>query len=277
MIDDRKCPSNDQKDIKIIFTNFKDFNKLLEAVKRANIIFNFYEYNGVLESMRNPEKAYHANTTIPYLLYRLIPKSRAERIIHASTAAVYGEPETIPIHENHPTKPTNWYGATKLAGEILVNNILVERRVDVVILRYFNVYGPGEWLRENPGVIHYFIINALTGEPLRIEGDGSQVRDFIHVADAVRASIAAMKLEPGTYNVGTGRGVSIIDLAKLIARIHEEEIDVILAAKRFNDISRSIADITKISKASGWKPEITLEYGVKHLYDLYKTKLARLS
>ncbi|MCE4629898.1 MAG: hypothetical protein F7C82_06430, partial [Desulfurococcales archaeon] len=74
----------------------------------------------------------------------------------------------------------------------------------------------------------------------------------------------------------SGRGVSIIDLAKLIARIHEGEIDVILAAKRFNDISRSIADITKISKASGWKPEIPLEYGVKHLYGIYRNKLASL-
>ncbi|MCE4618529.1 MAG: NAD-dependent epimerase/dehydratase family protein [Desulfurococcales archaeon] len=276
IIDDRKCPSNPPNDIELIFTNFEDFDRLLEAVKDADIIFNFHEHSGVLESMRSPEKAYHANTTIPYLLYRLIPKSRTERIIHASSAAVYGEAEAIPINENHPTKPINWYGATKLAGEILVNNILIERRVDVVILRFFNVYGPGEWLRENPGVIHNFIINALTGEPLRIEGDGTQVRDFIHVVDAVRASITAMKLEPGIYNVGSGRGVSIIDLAKLIARIHEGEIDVILAAKRFNDISRSIADITRISRASGWKPEIPLEYGVKHLYGIYRNKLASL-
>lgn len=271
--DDTRCPSTPSGIARIIISPPTDYERLLEEARDADVIYNFYEYSGVIESRRNPEKAFARNVMVSSLLYRIVAHSRVYRVIHASTAGVYGEAQYLPITEEHPTNPLNWYGATKLAGEILAREIHVEKKVDTVILRFFNVYGPGEWMRENPGVIHYFIINALMGAPLRLEGGGGQVRDFIHVADAVRASLTALDIKPGIYNVGSGRGVSIRDVLAIIQEIHGSPLEVVIAPARFNDISRSVADIGRISEASKWRPLIPLRDGLRHLYNLYRERL----
>lgn len=277
IIDDRRCPGAKPGDIRVSAPVTVNYDEILASARSADVIYNFYEYDGVVESRRDPAKAFEANVTIPSILYRVVARSRVQRIIHASSAAVYGEPEIIPVDENHRLEPINWYGATKLSGEILVRDIFLEKRIDVIVLRFFNVYGPGEWIRMNPGVIHYFIVNALTGGPVRVEGDGSQVRDFIHVADAVSASLKALHLPPDYYNVGSGRGVSIRQLLGILSHIHGEPLDIVIAPKRYNDVERSVADITKITTISDWKPMIPLEQGLRHLYQVYQSRIRRIT
>ena len=251
----------------------RDKDTLARLIREADIVYNFYEYDGVNEARLNPGEAFEKNIRVTYNILEAFIHSRASRLIHASTAAVYGDQELLPILEDAIKRPKSWYGASKSAGEEAVLGFARERGFEAVILRYFNVYGPGEWNRGNPGVVNAFITAALTGGYIRLEGGGGQVRDFIHVADAVRASLAALNAPPGVYNVGTGRGITIAELADLVIRIHGEPVEVVIADRRPGDISASIASTAKLSKAAGWKPLIPLQYGLKKLYEYYQEKL----
>ena len=251
----------------------KDKDTLARLVRKADIVYNFYEYDGVNEARLNPEEAYEANIAVTYYILEEFTRSNASRLIYASTAAVYGDQGLLPIPEEAVKRPKSWYGASKSAGEEEIVGFARERGFEAVILRYFNVYGPGEWNRGNPGVVNAFITAALTGGYIRLEGGGGQVRDFIHVADAVRASIVALDAPPGVYNVGTGRGITIAELADLVIRIHGEPVELVVSDRRPGDIHASIASTAKLSKATGWKPLIPLQYGLKKLYEYYRGKL----
>ncbi|MCE4600046.1 MAG: NAD-dependent epimerase/dehydratase family protein [Desulfurococcales archaeon] len=272
VLDDRRCPGP-VEGLEVHRAGPASVG-LLDYVRGVDVVVNAYEFEGVNEARMRTGDAYRANVELAYRIHEAVIGSSVEKVIHLSTAAVYGEAEHTPIPESHRTLPVNWYGASRLAGETIIYSLYTERRVPVVVLRVFNVYGPGEWLRNNPGVVYEFITAALGGGYIRLEGGGGQVRDFVHVIDVVRAVEESMDLAPGVYNVGSGKGVSIRDLADLIVRIHGEPVEVVIANPRPGDVLRSIADIAKITGASRWRPLVPLEYGLEKLYQLYREKLS---
>ncbi len=273
IVDDHTCPGPTEN-IHRVRVSPTESEVTIKWVKWADIVYNFYEYDGVNEARINPRKAFKDNVEVVYNILEGFTRSRASRLIHSSTAAVYGEQTNIPIVEDVIKKPVSWYGASKSAAEELIVGFSRERLFDFVILRFFNIYGPGEWNRGNPGVISEFINAVLTGRYIRLEGGGGQIRDFLHVADAVRASIYALQIEPGIYNIGSGIGTSIIDLTRIIMEIHGHPVRTVLADRRPGDIMKSIASIDKIVRETSWKPMVPLEYGVKKLYDYYLGKLS---
>jgi len=144
------------------------------------------------------------------------------RVLFASTGgAIYGEQERHPAPEEHPTRPLSPYGVAKLAGERYLYFYQRQYGLEAVCLRYANVYGE----RQNPhgeaGVVAIFLERLLAGRPVTIHGDGLQTRDYVHVSDVVAANLAAAALPAGagfrTYNVGTGREVSVVDLYAALA------------------------------------------------------------
>jgi UDP-glucose 4-epimerase len=182
-------------------------------------------------------------------------------LIYFSSAAVYGDPQYIPIDEGHPTRPLSPYGLSKLAGEEAAK-MLTER---LTVLRLFNVYGPGQ---SGPyaGVITKFMQRAKRGQPPVIYGDGQQTRDFIHVDDVARmVSIALEREAYGIYNVGTGRATSIRELARLVMELAGIGGEPIYAPPRPRDIKHSRADITK-ALGLGWRPQIELAKGLEALW-----------
>ena len=272
IFDDAPCPKANNN-VRKVEASPREADLVEKWVKWSEIIYNFYEYDGVNEARLNPRKAIENNINTAYNILEAISKSKTRRIIHISTAAVYGEQENQPIIESTVKKPINWYGATKSAAEEIVAGFSKEREVEAVILRLFNVYGPGEWNRNNPGVVNRFITSILRGSYIRLEGGGYQVRDFIHVVDAVRASLIALQLPPGIYNIGSGRGTSIVELASMVMDIYGKPVEVVMADKRPGDISKSIASINKIKNISGWKPLIPLHHGLTRLYKYYRRKI----
>ena len=272
ILDDEEC-SGPTTGARRVPGSPRDKDTLVRLVEKADIVYNFYEYDGVNEARLKPAEAYTRNIAVTYNILEAFTRSHASLLVYASSAAVYGDQDLLPIPEEVVKKPKSWYGASKSAGEEAVAGFAMERGFKAVILRYFNVYGPGEWNRGNPGVVNAFITAALTGGYIRLEGGGGQVRDFIHVADAVRASLAALNAPPDVYNVGTGRGITIAELADLVIRIHGEPVEVVIADRRPGDITASIASTAKLSKATGWKPLIPLQYGLKKLYEYYQEKL----
>ncbi len=271
-VDERPCPGP-MEGVRVERAWPGDPGVLRGLAREAEAFIVFHEYDGVVESIREPRRAWRENAEAAANAVLAAVEGRVEAIVYASTAAVYGDQERVPVPETAAPEPKSTYGATRLAGERLVAGVSRERGLRHVILRYFNVYGPGEWNRGNPGVVHRMITGAILEGTIRVEGDGSQTRDFLHAADAVRAAIAALRAPPGTYNVGTGVETRIIELAEAVARLHGEPLDLIWAPERPSDIRRSAASTEKAREALGWRPLIPLREGLRHLYRFYAESL----
>jgi len=183
------------------------------------------------------------------------------RLIYISSAAVYGEPQRLPIDESHPTKPLSPYGLSKLAGEQAAQMLAPGAAAP----RLFNVYSPGQ-TELYAGVITKFVERAKRGLPPVIYGDGTQTRDFIHVSDV--ASFVEVILDrgaAGVYNVGTGRAVSIRELAAIVMRLAGLGGEPLYAPPRPGDVKHSAADVSK-AKSLGWQPQMPLEEGLRRLW-----------
>jgi len=183
-------------------------------------------------------------------------------LIYISSAAVYGEPQRIPISEDHPTRPLSPYGLSKLAGEQIAQ-MLTPR---VAVLRLFNVYGPGQ-TGPYAGVVTRFLERAREGLPPVIFGDGGQTRDFVHVSDVVKfTEIVVERGATGVFNVGTGRAVSIRELAYMVMKIAGLDGKPVYAPPRPGDVRHSVADITR-ARGLGWEPRVRIEDGIKSLFN----------
>ncbi|MFP3200291.1 MAG: SDR family NAD(P)-dependent oxidoreductase [Thermoproteus sp.] len=186
---------------------------------------------------------------------------RGARLIYISSAAVYGEPQRLPIDEGHPARPLSPYGLSKLAGEQIAQMLAP----GAAALRLFNVYGPGQ-TGPYAGVITKFIERAKRGLPPVIYGDGTQTRDFIHVADVARFVEAVLdRGAAGVFNVGTGRAVSIRELAAAVMRLAGLGGEPAYAPPRPGDIKHSVADVSK-ARALGWEPRVSVEEGLRGLW-----------
>ena len=190
------------------------------------------------------------------------------RIVFSSTGgAIYGECER-PATEDAPRRPLAPYGTSKLAGEeyLATYNRLYETRH--VTLRYGNVYGPRQDPHGEAGVVAIFSSRLLSGEQPRIFGDGSQTRDYVYVGDVVRATLAAAELDGGVFNVGTGRETSVVELYELCRRVAgKEDVEAVFAPPRPGELQRSVLDISRAVDELGWRPEHSLEDGLRETWE----------
>lgn len=189
------------------------------------------------------------------------------RLIFASSAAVYGQPQSMPIKEDQQTVPLSPYGLTKLVSDEYLRLYCTNYGVETVSLRYFNVYGPGQQGGQYSGVIETFIDQAVSGRPITVHGDGRQTRDFVHVRDIVRANVLAAKTDAvgRTYNIGTGESVTIVELADIIRRMANSDSSIQHIDPRPGDIRESRPDISSAVETFGFNPQVSLEEGLRTL------------
>ncbi len=245
-----------------------------------NNLFKKYRFYGVIhlaalvsvdEVSQKPYEGYSINVNGTFNLLEMSRRYNVERFVYASSAAVYGDPLSLPIREDHPLYPKNLYGATKLAGEALVNSYSVNYGLSTISLRYFNVYGPRMKSGPYAGVIYVFIHNVIHNKSLIIYGDGLQTRDFIYVEDVAEANLLALESDiTGSYNIGSGSNISIKNLAyKILRLMGREDLEIVYDKPRIGDIRHSLADISKATKLLGWKPRIGFEEGLKRTIKYY--------
>lgn len=245
-------------EIEIIEGDITDVNVVTEAVQGITGIIHLAAISGVQRSISAPRLTHDVNVTGTLNILLAAQQAGIRRVVMASSASVYGNPTTVPTSEKEPLAPLSPYGASKVAMEQYGTVFSQVYGVSVISLRYFNVYGP----RQRPqsdyaAVIPAFREKIRQGEPVTIYGDGLQSRDFVHVLDVARATLAALDapLEvTGTFNVGTGRGVTLLELAE---RLGSTVPPVFLPAKA-GDIRYSCAEITKIKTNLGFHPRIQL-------------------
>jgi nucleoside-diphosphate-sugar epimerase len=193
-----------------------------------------------------------------------------ERLVYASSSSVYGDEVAIPMVETAVPQPVSPYGVTKLAAEQLCYLYFFNYQVPTVSLRYFTVYGP----RQRPDMgFNRFFSAILDGKPLVQFGDGLQTRDFTYVADAVKATAdAAVRGVPGrVYNIGGGARVSLRDVFDLIARVSGRPVTIDHQGPQKGDMRDTYADTSRAQADLGFKPSVTLEEGLRAMWQWMET------
>ncbi|KZL90991.1 UDP-glucose 4-epimerase GalE [Clostridium magnum] len=272
--------------------DIRDFQFLDKVFKENQIdaVIHFAANSLVGESMQLPLKYYNNNVYGTQILLEAMVANNVKRIVFSSTAAVYGEPECVPILENDRTKPTNAYGETKLAMEKMMKWADVAYGVKYIALRYFNVAGANEngliGEAHNPEThLVPLILQVPLGkrEKIMIYGDdyqtkdGTCVRDYIHVIDLIDAHILAMnKLRDGydsdVFNLGNGSGFTVKEMIEAAKKVTGYEIPVEIAARRSGDPAVLVASSKKARKVLGWSPKFTnVEEVIRSAWNFHST------
>ena len=232
------------------------------AIEGVDVVFHQAAMVSVPESVARPLDCHRTNTDATARLLEFAHRANA-RVVLASSAAVYGEPGSIPVAEDASTDPASPYGVSKLHGDHLAEVYAGQYGLDTVSLRYFNVYGA----RANGGVVLAFLQRALDEEPLQIHGDGHQTRDFVHVSDVVRANLRAATTDHTgeVFNVGTGRQVSIRTLAERVCDVVEADGTITHAEEREGDVRHSLAAVGRARAKLGFEASVDLDDGLRRL------------
>ena len=263
----------EEQDIPVEIADIRDNNDLTRIFDKykPDMIVHAAALISVDESFEKPLLYEDVNARGTITLVLTANKYGAEKFVYISSAAVYGNPVKLPISEDHPVDPLSPYGASKLAGEHYVKT-LFEGSGGAVTLRLFNVYGLGQ-NPEYAGVISKFLERLVEGRPPVIFGTGEQTRDFIHVEDVARAIEKALTTrleEYMVFNIGTGKRISIRELAELMIKLFGLNLEPVYGPPRRGDIMHSYADISRAKKILGWHPSISLEEGLKKLIEAYR-------
>jgi UDP-glucose 4-epimerase len=194
------------------------------------------------------------------------------RVVYASSDSVYGNPRYLPINEDDGLSPLSPFAVSKLAGENYCRAFYETFGLSTTVLRYANVYGPSTCGEPcDQGVVGRFVRNALDGQPMQIHGDGEQTRDFIHVADAVDATLHACfasKAEGQIYNIGTGIEITVNDLTELVRSVTRSQSRVETVDRLdIDNIRRRVLNIEKIRRELRWTPKYTLEHGLRQMME----------
>lgn len=249
----------------LIDGDIRDSADLRRATRGVDLIFH---EAAVVSVERSVDAPYETNRTNLDASLRLLERAREEdaRVVVASSAAVYGHPSELPVEETTPAEPTSPYGVQKLALDQYARLYHDLYGLETVALRYFNIYGPRQ---QGPysGVISTFLEQARAGEPITIEGDGEQTRDFVHVEDVVRANLLAATTEHvgEAFNVGTGDRTSIEELAEATREATDSSSPITHQDPRPGDIRHSGADVSKARRLLGFEPRVGLETGLEEL------------
>ena len=242
------------ENVTLIVGDILDNPKLLNSMKNHDIVIHLAAKTDVIDSIHNPSNTFQTNVQGTQNVLDSCKSNHISKIIVTSSAAVYKNSNNS-VDEVSTIKPLSPYGQSKLDME----KITIQSKINYIILRLFNVYGNGQ----TAGVIANFEKNISGNDPLTIFGDGTAVRDFIHIDDVINGIILSMKSTSGIYNIASGNGTNISDLAKLFIQLSGKNSEIIHKSARDGEIIYSVANITKSKKELGFYPKISLGVGLK--------------
>lgn len=301
----RLPPKNLPETAELIVADVRDRQALSLAVTRADAVYHLAALTGVGQSMYKVADYTNVNVGGTATLMDILAneKHHVQRLILASSRAVYGEGayecaacgqvvvtgrerarlaigvwepvcphcgafvQSRPTPESHTLVPNSVYAATKLAQEHLARCVGAAYDLPVVILRYFNVYGPGQSL-SNPytGILSIFFSQLQNGKRVEIYEDGLESRDFVHVSDVVQANLLALERPEAagqTINVGSGQATSVLEIARQMARLVGRSDNLYVSGRfRVGDIRHCYADMTQAQRLLGYSPQVTLQAGL---------------
>jgi UDP-glucose 4-epimerase len=257
--------------LEILEGDVRDGSRVEEAVWGVEVIFHEAAFVSVPQSMEEPQNCFDVNIMGTAQLFDAARKAGVRRAVVASSAAVYGESDALPLLEETPLQPLSPYAVSKRVKEMYAELFTGSFGFEVVALRYFNVYGP----RQRPdsmyaAAVPIFARRLLDGKPVTIFGDGGQTRDLINVRDVVRANLVASEHPAAAgkvFNICTGIETRLLDLLDVMyellpnAPMHE------FAPPRAGDIYRSVGSPQKAAEVMGFRTEVSLADGLKEVVD----------
>ncbi len=252
--------------INIVAGDLTEFDGVFQAMKDQEYIFHLAALIGIPFSFEPPREVAQVNIMGPLNVLSGARITRPRRVILTSTSEVYGTAQYIPIDEKHPFHAQSPYAASKIASDMLGESFYHSYEIPISTVRPFNTFGP----RQSPrAVIPTLITQMLTGEKILL-GATSPTRDFTYIKDTVRGFIRAAESETSVgevVNLGTGKEISIGDLAMKIASLIGKEIEIQSDEQRFrpgsSEVMRLCGDIEKAKSLIGWEPQFTLEEGLR--------------
>lgn len=242
----------------------RDPAAVADAVAGCDVVFHLAASVGNKRSIDDPVGDASVNVIGTLQVLEAACRAGVRKIVASSSAGIYGELRTMPIHESHPLDPLTPYGASKLCMEKQCLAYAATHGMEAIALRYFNVYGPNQRFDAYGNVFPIFVFNALQGRPITIFGDGAQTRDFVNVADVVQANIKAAKASgvSGAFNIASASQTRILDLANSIRDGLAVPVEIQFGPHRAGDVEHSLADIEAARTAFGYWPQVTMDDGL---------------
>lgn len=265
LLEDSRCSLYDKGG------DIRDIDVLDEAMKNVDYVFHLAAM-WLLHCKDFPRTAFHVNIEGTFNVLEACRNNNVKKLVYSSSASVYGDAVEKPMSENHPFNNRNFYGATKISGEAMCTAFNDRYGLNVIGLRYMNVYGPGQDQHAAySGVIPVMLNKIDQGEAPVINGDGSQAYDFIYVEDVARANVLALKsgINFGYYNVGTEVQTTIKELCDTILRLKNSDLKVQYKPYSKDDerqfVQNRIGSRMKAKKDLGFEYQFNIEKGLAEL------------
>jgi len=271
--DDNNLPVGESK-LEVVRGSVTQFDLVRDLIKGASLVFHLAARN-IIVSTRNPREDYEVNIGGTLNVLLAARELNTPRVVYSSSTSVYGNPRYLPINEDDATNMLSPYAVSKFAGENYCKAFYESYGLSSAVVRYSNVYGTAQ-RPDNPycGVVSKFFESAMKGESPRIHGDGEQTRDFTYIDDVVEATLLAgisPKADGQVYNVGTGREISVNQLARTIVEITGAKVEPAYVDRRdIDNIRRRVVNIEKIRRELRWLPTFTIEQGLRRTYQWLK-------
>lgn len=255
--------------VEYVFGDFREKMELLEALAGMDAVLHLVSTTFPGTADLDPQSDVRDNliSTLD-LLNGMVSHGIAKLLFLSSGGTVYGIPETVPIPEDHPLRPINSYGIVKTAIENYVEMFGRSRGLEPVIIRASNPYGPRQGHAGVQGVISTFMQRLKSGEAIEIWGDGSVVRDYVHVKDLAELCVTATESpRTGAYNCGSGAGVSLKDLVEALSMATGHQITPVYKSGRALDVPVSVLDCRAAERDFDWRPQVGLHEGLSETWE----------
>lgn len=250
--------------------NDPKIGQLIRDIK-PDYIFHLAAQTSISKSVENPREDLNTNLMSLVPILDAAADVKLKKFFFASSAAVYGDSGQHPISEDSLKNPTSPYGLAKWSAEFLIHLYSKNHNLPYVIFRYSNIYGPRQDSSAEGGVVAIFINNILNSQAVTIFGDGEQTRDFIYIADVIKANLIFLENEiSGSFNVSTKMSTSINSLFSEISKLTGTKAVNRHGPLKHLEVKDSLLSFEKIKKQSSWEPEVSIKEGLKKTISFFK-------
>lgn len=256
-------------------TDITAFKDIFEGI---DYVVHLAAVTSVQKSLEEPDLTYKVNLEGTRNTLEFSEKFKIKRFVFASSCSIYGNPKKLPVSEEAELSPLSPYADSKVKGERICFDYL-KRGLDIVILRFFNVFGPRQDAESQySGVISRFIKKILNSENPIIYGDGEQTRDFVYVEDvlnAIEKALTSKLVKNRVFNIGSGQRHSVNQIFNILKEISSFNGRPEFMERRKGEVRHTLADISRAERELGWKPKISIDEGLRRTFEYMKASIEK--